>query len=35
MQKLIIVEKPEAWSMNLDEVEVIIPERYISEEIYQ
>ncbi len=35
MQKLIIVEKPEVWSMDLDEVEVISPERYISEEVYQ
>ncbi len=35
MQKLIIVEEPEAWSMNLEEVEVISPERYISEAIYQ
>ncbi len=35
MQKLIIVEKPEAWSISLDEVVVISPEQYISEAIYQ
>ncbi len=35
MQKLIIVERPEAWSISLDEVVVISPEQYISEELYQ
>ena len=35
MQKLIIVEKPEAWSMSLEEVVVVSPEQYISEPIYQ
>lgn len=35
MQKLIIVEKPEAWSIALDDVEVISPEQYISVAVYQ
>jgi glutathione synthase/RimK-type ligase-like ATP-grasp enzyme len=35
MSKLIVVEKPESWNFTLDDVEVISPERYISDEIYQ
>lgn len=35
MQKLIIVENPDNWQFNLDEVEVITPAKYISTEIYQ
>lgn len=35
MQKLIIVENPDNWQFNLDEVEVITPAKYISGEVYQ
>jgi glutathione synthase/RimK-type ligase-like ATP-grasp enzyme len=35
MQKLIIVENPDNWRFDLDEVDVITPARYISGEIYQ
>ena len=35
MPKLIIVEKPESWQFNLEDVDVITPDRYISEEAYQ
>jgi len=35
MPKLIVVEKPEAWKFSLDDVEVITPDQYISDETYQ
>jgi glutathione synthase/RimK-type ligase-like ATP-grasp enzyme len=35
MPKLIVVEKPEAWQFNLEDVDVITPDKYISEEAYQ
>jgi glutathione synthase/RimK-type ligase-like ATP-grasp enzyme len=35
MPKLIVVEKPEAWKINLEDVELITPEMYISLEAYQ
>jgi glutathione synthase/RimK-type ligase-like ATP-grasp enzyme len=35
MPKLIVVEKPEAWKFNLEDVELITPEMYISVEAYQ
>ncbi len=35
MPKLIVVEKPESWKFNLDDVEVISPDKYLSEETYQ
>jgi glutathione synthase/RimK-type ligase-like ATP-grasp enzyme len=35
MEKLIIVENPDNWQFNLDEVEVITPAKYISAEVYQ
>jgi hypothetical protein len=35
MPKLIVVEKPESWKFNVEDVEVITPDRYISEEAYQ
>src|SRR5678815_2949958 len=35
MPKLIIVEKPEGWNLHLEDVEVITPARYITDEIYQ
>ena len=35
MPKLIVVEKPETWKFSLDDVEVITPDQYISNEIYQ
>lgn len=35
MQKLIIVENPDSWNFNLEEVEVITPAKYITAEIYQ
>ena len=35
MPKLIVVEKPEAWKFNLEDVDVITPEKYISEPAYQ
>ncbi len=35
MPKLIVVEKPEAWKFNLEDVELITPEMYISMEAYQ
>ena len=35
MPKLIVVEKPESWKFSLDDVEVITPESYISDETYQ
>jgi hypothetical protein len=35
MPQLIIVENPDAWQFSLDDVEVIPPARYISDEIYQ
>lgn len=35
MPKLIIVENPDNWQLNLEDVEVITPSRYISDEIYQ
>ncbi len=35
MPNLIVVEKPDTWKFNLDNVEVITPERYISDETYQ
>lgn len=35
MQKLIVVENPDNWQFNLEDVEVITPARYISTELYQ
>jgi len=35
MSKLIVVEKPESWNFNLEDVEVISPEAYISDSRYQ
>jgi glutathione synthase/RimK-type ligase-like ATP-grasp enzyme len=35
MPKLIVVEKPETWKFNLEDVEVITPDMYISLEAYQ
>lgn len=35
MQKLIIVENPDAWKFNLEEVEVVTPAKYITTEAYQ
>ena len=35
MPKLIVVEKPETWQFNLEDVDVITPEKYISEEAFQ
>src|SRR5918993_3620258 len=35
MPKLIIVENPDHWQFNLEEVEVITPAKYISGEVYQ
>jgi glutathione synthase/RimK-type ligase-like ATP-grasp enzyme len=35
MPKLIIVEDPDSWKFSFDDVEVITPSRYISDEVYQ
>jgi Glutathione synthase/Ribosomal protein S6 modification enzyme (glutaminyl transferase) len=35
MPKLIIVEKPETWKFSLEDVEVITPDQYISDESFQ
>ncbi len=35
MPKLIIVEKPETWKFSLEDVDVITPDQYISDETYQ
>ncbi|MDH4058229.1 MAG: RimK family protein [Cyclobacteriaceae bacterium] len=35
MPKLIIVENPESWQFSLDDVEVLSPAKYISDEQYQ
>ena len=35
MQKLIIVENPDNWKFNLEEVEVVSPAKYITAEAYQ
>ncbi len=35
MPKLIIVENPDQWQFNLEDVEVITPSRYISGDAYQ
>jgi glutathione synthase/RimK-type ligase-like ATP-grasp enzyme len=35
MQKLIIVENPDHWKFTLEDVEVVTPARYISDEQYQ
>lgn len=35
MPKLIVVDKPEHWKFSLDDVEVISPERYITEPAFQ
>ncbi len=35
MQKLIIVENPDHWKFTLEEVEVVTPARYITDEAYQ
>ena len=35
MPKLIIVENPDHWQFNLEDVEVITPSKYISGEAYQ
>ncbi|MBY0435949.1 MAG: hypothetical protein K2U26_17800 [Cyclobacteriaceae bacterium] len=35
MPKLIVVEKPKSWNLHLEDVEVITPARYITDEAYQ
>lgn len=35
MPKLIVVEKPELWKFSLEDVEVITPDQYISDERFQ
>jgi glutathione synthase/RimK-type ligase-like ATP-grasp enzyme len=35
MPKLIVVENPENWQFNIEDVEVITPARYIADEIFQ
>ena len=35
MPKLIVVEKPASWKFSLDDVEVITPDQYISDETFQ
>ncbi|MBK5278370.1 MAG: RimK family protein [Bacteroidia bacterium] len=35
MPKIIVVEKPETWKFSLDDVEIITPDQYISNETYQ
>ena len=35
MPKLIVVEKPETWKFNLEDVDVITADKYITEEYYQ
>ena len=35
MPKLIVVEKPESWKFSLVDVEVVSPDKYLSEESYQ
>ena len=35
MPKLIVVEKPGDWKFSLDDVEVITPDQYISQESFQ
>lgn len=35
MPKLIVVEKPELWKFSVQDVEVISPERYITDEMFQ
>jgi glutathione synthase/RimK-type ligase-like ATP-grasp enzyme len=35
MQKIIVVQNPDRWQFNLDDVEVITPAKYISGEVYQ
>jgi glutathione synthase/RimK-type ligase-like ATP-grasp enzyme len=35
MPKLIIVENPDSWKFNLDDVEIITPSKYISGDDYQ
>jgi glutathione synthase/RimK-type ligase-like ATP-grasp enzyme len=35
MPKLIVVDKPESWNFQIEDAEVISPEKYISNEIYQ
>src|SRR5450432_2994536 len=35
MPKLIVVEKPETWKFSLDDVDVITPDKYISDSSYQ
>jgi len=35
MPKLIVVEKPESWNFSLEDVEVISPDQYITDEAYQ
>ncbi len=35
MQKIIIVENPDSWQFSMDDVLVITPGKYISEECYQ
>jgi glutathione synthase/RimK-type ligase-like ATP-grasp enzyme len=35
MPKLIVVEKPETWKFNLEDVEVVTPDAYISDPSYQ
>ena len=35
MPKLIVVEKPESWKISLEDVDVISPDKYLSDEGYQ
>ncbi|MEQ1585895.1 MAG: RimK-like ATPgrasp N-terminal domain-containing protein, partial [Cyclobacteriaceae bacterium] len=35
MPKLIVVEKPEHWKFSLQDVEVISPDRYITDPTFQ
>ena len=35
MQKIIIVENPDHWKFNLEDVEVVSPGKYITTETYQ
>lgn len=35
MHKLVIIENPHSWKFNVDDVEVVTPARYITDEVYQ
>jgi glutathione synthase/RimK-type ligase-like ATP-grasp enzyme len=35
MQKIIIVENPDSWKFSIDDIDVITPAKYLSEERYQ